>query len=113
MATKLGEPQRRRAREMFPVIKRYQDCGLTQKEFCEQENLALHVFHYWLKKYKQEQPSEPDASPNPAFLPIELTGRAYTKSTACEIALPTGIVIRFSHSPKPEQLAKFITSIGA
>ena len=130
MTTNHSNVQRRRqADEMFPIIERYLECGLTQEEFCQQKNMPLHVFHYWLKKYKREQSSAPKPSPPsqgraagaPAFLPIQLTGpepapNAKATATGCEtgieIVLPTGIVVRFGHTLEPEHLAHYIAAIA-
>lgn len=104
---------RRRAGEMFPVIARYLESDLTQEAFCRQENLAIHVFHYWLKKYRQQQkPAKPDAPGSPAFLPIQLAGVSAHGPSACEIALPNGIVVRFGHPLKPGHLGQIISAIG-
>jgi len=138
MTTNHSNVQRRRqAEEMFPIIERYLECGLTQEEFCQQKNMPLYVFHYWLKKYKREQGSAPKPSPlsqgraagAPAFLPIQLTGTepssgakaislrqaqdtATGRETGTEIVLPTGIVVRFGHTLEPEHLARYIAAIA-
>lgn len=41
--------------EMFPYIESWQTSGLTQKAYCDQHNIILHVFYYWLKRYRLKQ----------------------------------------------------------
>ncbi|TQM48545.1 hypothetical protein BDE36_0230 [Arcticibacter tournemirensis] len=38
--------------EMFPHIQAWKSSGLSQKSYCEQNNIASHIFHYWLSKYR-------------------------------------------------------------
>jgi|TARA_Y100000031_G_C8106591_1_gene331316 hypothetical protein len=49
------------------------DCrasGLTQKAFCQQRNIKIHTFHYWLKKISEKQTSEG------SFIPFQTTESA-------------------------------------
>jgi len=39
---------------MFEQVRVWQDSGLSQKKFCEQENIPYHVFHYWYKVYRNK-----------------------------------------------------------
>jgi len=43
-------------REMFSLIKEWQKSGMKQKDFCNQHDITLHAFYYWLRKYKQVHP---------------------------------------------------------
>ena len=36
---------------MFPLIKLWEDSGLTRAEFCQRHDLQLGTFTYWRKKY--------------------------------------------------------------
>ena len=35
--------------QMFKMISTWQQSGLSQKSFCEQNGIRYHVFHYWYK----------------------------------------------------------------
>ena len=39
----------------FAMIASWQQSGQSQKQFCLQNNIAYHVFHYWYKVYRSEQ----------------------------------------------------------
>ncbi len=102
-------PEKRTAVSMFPLIEKYLAGNSTQKQFCRQHNLKLWAFHYWLKKYRRQAPGAA-----PTFLPIQLSEESSVEpGSACEIVLPTGIVVRFPASAgfSPEQLAHFITAL--
>jgi hypothetical protein len=38
--------------ENFAMISSWQQSGLTQKKYCEQHQIAYHVFHYWYRRYR-------------------------------------------------------------
>lgn len=101
-------------KRMFPIIEQYLESGLTQKAFSKNQSLPLHVFHYWLKKYRGEQKQTDESGSSkkpqgPAFLPIQLTGMP---SSGCEISFPNGVKLRFPHMPEAEQLSHLIRSCG-
>jgi hypothetical protein len=41
---------------LFSLIELWQKGNISQKSFCEQNNIAYHVFHYWYRRYRQQQP---------------------------------------------------------
>jgi hypothetical protein len=79
--------------EMFFVIEEWRQSGLTQKEYCRQHNLVYHQFHYWYRKYREQQPA-PELSS--AFVQIK---PAITTSTPfAELFFPGGGRVVF-HQP--------------
>lgn len=76
------------------LLEKFERCGLTREQFCEQHDLALATFSLWRRKLRSEvlpipatfvelaipsQPSEVDAT-HPGELVVEL---------------PYGVVLRF------------------
>jgi hypothetical protein len=39
--------------DMFSLIRKWQNSEINQKDFCNQHEITLHAFYYWLRKYKQ------------------------------------------------------------
>ena len=39
----------------FAMITLWKQSGQTQKQFCLQNNITYHVFHYWYKVYRDQQ----------------------------------------------------------
>lgn len=58
--------------QMFSMIGCWQQSGLGQKAWCEQQSIRYHVFHYWYKKYKDMQLSDEKAG----FIPLHLPSSA-------------------------------------
>ena len=54
--------------KMYPLMKEYLSGDLTRSQFCSNKEIKLHVFQYWMKKYK----SELDEGVQGRFSPIEL-----------------------------------------
>jgi hypothetical protein len=40
---------------MFDKILQWQQSGLTQKAYCEQQGIAYHVFHYYYKRFREKE----------------------------------------------------------
>ena len=77
-----------RHRQMYALIEKSQNSPLSQKAFCQQEDLALSTFAYWLKKYRRSQQTAD-------FIPMKINERSSQKQSEwCEIEFPGGIVIR-------------------
>jgi hypothetical protein len=82
--------------EMFPLVENWLQSGLTQHAFSLRHQIPVHVFVYWVGRYRKARPAPPDPSADgdtPRFMRLF----APTISvTATEVALPGGVVIRFS-----------------
>jgi hypothetical protein len=64
---------------MFQVIERWKTSGLTQREYCKQQGIRYHVFHYWYKVYRDEQQARVN-TPSP-FVAIQVQGKENTTTT--------------------------------
>jgi hypothetical protein len=40
--------------EMFGLIEQWQQSGISQKGWCEQNGIRYHIFHYWYKRYRNQ-----------------------------------------------------------
>jgi len=43
--------------KMFASIRSWQQSNTTQKEWCQQQDIPYHIFHYWYRKFKVPQGS--------------------------------------------------------
>lgn len=53
--------------QFLEMITQWQKSGLTQKNYCVQNGIGYHIFHYWYRIYKSEQKS------TSSFIPVNLT----------------------------------------
>lgn len=44
---------RRTSSQMYPLLREYEESGLSKKEFCRTRGLSYAVFWYWYRKYKR------------------------------------------------------------
>ena len=88
--------------QMFDYINQWQQSGLTQKAFCQQVNLAYHVFHYWYKRYRITE-----SKPAPSFIKLGVSTSSVTSSI--ELVLPDGKRLLF-HQPVSSDYLKALIS---
>jgi len=78
---------------MFSLIEVWKTSGKTQKEFCQENDLAYHRFHYWFKKYNNQHRQASDEAP---FMSISM--RPASGTGKLEIVYPDGRRLIF-HQP--------------
>ena len=44
----------------FAMIIDWQQSGLSQQQYCQEQNIVYHSFHYWYKKFRDEQTQKPE-----------------------------------------------------
>ena len=93
--------------QMFAMVASWKQSGLSQKQYCEQNNIRYYVFHYWYKRYKDIQAPEKDAG----F--VALNVKPSLSSDSCnagiELLLPDGKRILF-HQPVSSDYLKALIS---
>ncbi len=78
--------------QKYAMIEQWQQSDLSQKKYCEQNNIAYHHFHYWYKRYLDQRMADSTTG----FIPVTLNAAS---STGCvELQLPDGKRILF-HQP--------------
>lgn len=76
--------------EMFPLVEAWQNSEQTQKAFCAAHDVSVSVLSYWLRRYRDHRAEECNESSG--FVPVHI---ATSGSFAIEMALPSGVVLRF------------------
>ena len=86
------EPTDQSAQErMFTLIEAWKESGLSQAAFCKERGVAYHRFHYWFKKYNDQNAS----AVQPTFSELTLP----TSGGGClEVIYPDGRKVIF-HQP--------------
>jgi len=82
------------------MISQWRQSGLTQKVFCETNNIRYHIFHYWYKIYRSEQ------SATSSFLPVNI--KPVPRQEQITITSPNGIQVQF---PLTDQAVRFIKQL--
>lgn len=87
--------QRRSSETWLSLIQAWQNSNLTQKEFCAQQSIAYSAFHYWFKKFREQ---ESLSGVSTGFVPVKITSNTPVEdngSVRIELALPDGRCVRF------------------
>lgn len=92
------------------TIEKYLASNLTQKQFCEQEQLTYSTFQLWLKKYRQTNGDSENARCHAGNNFVPLTFKPLAVPSEYTIEYPNGVVLRVS---SPIDLATLIRLIQA
>jgi len=71
---------------MYGLIEEQQASGQTAKAFCQQRQIKLGTFNYWLRKKRQSSQS--------AFVAVDVESRSQGKT---ELIYPNGVRLRLDH----------------
>jgi len=85
-----------RAKEMYALIERYFESGLSQKLFCKQHGITYSTFHWWQYQYKKYcQNSKATQLNSEDFIPVRVSSPIGTNSAShsCQIEYPNGIIV--------------------
>jgi hypothetical protein len=75
--------------QMFANIASWLTSDLSQKEWCRQQEMAYHVFHYWYRIYREEHPEPVNDS---SF--VRLAAKA-DMDVPCEVVFMDGTKVLF------------------
>jgi hypothetical protein len=78
------------------VIADWSRSGLTQRAYCEREDLAVGTFAWWKHHLKTERRATAERrsrSDTPPFVQVEVRGTAQRSELAEELPVPAGIEI--------------------
>jgi len=74
---------------MLAHIELWRRSGISQKKYCEQNEITYHIFHYWLRRYNHSNDQKPGG-----FIELQVqTGQPFI-----EVLLTSGMRIIF-HQP--------------
>ena len=80
------QDKKQQRQQKLAMIADWQQSGLSQKQYCQQHNIAYHVFHYW---YKRSKLQAADNNNEPAAF-VKLTSSAINTGVHTELLLPNG-----------------------
>ena len=108
---------------------RWEQTGLSQQEFCEQEKIKLTTFGYWRRELKRrdsqgesvksraalpsttQESSTARNTETPLFVPVQVSQAP--SAPLCEIVLPDGLVIRVSRVCDLEPVVRLVRTLEA
>lgn len=91
---------------MFDCIFQWQHSGLSQKAWCEQNNITYSSFHYWYKRFRSQQPGN-QQPPGKGFVQLLIQDRP-AGSPWCELVFGKGQRLLFHQSVAAEFIRSLI-----
>lgn len=89
--------------EMMKMISDWQSSGLKQKQYCQTNKIAYHVFHYWYGVYRSSETN------TGSFLPVKIKSIVATnKEQQITILGTSGIKVQL---PLTEQSIGFVKQL--
>jgi hypothetical protein len=88
--------------EMFASIVSWLSSGLSQKQWCEQQKITYHIFHYWYRKYRDEHPK---STADNSFVRLTVKPEA---GASCEVIFTDGTKIIFRESVPAQYLKSLL-----
>ena len=88
--------------KMFANIASWQLSDLSQKQWCDQEGITYHIFHYWYRKYRNEHPESPA---NHSFVRLTVKPEA---NASCEVVFTDGTKIIFLEAVSVQYLKSLL-----
>jgi hypothetical protein len=75
--------------QMFASIASWLSSNLSQKQWCQDQGITYHIFHYWYRKYRDEHPQ---SASDDSF--VRLTVKPGSDAS-CEVIFTDGTKIIF------------------
>jgi len=79
--------------DKFGIIERWKQSGKTISQFCKEENIPYHKFHYLHSKYKQQNNTS-------KFIKIKPLVREVIGGSYCELYFANGSRLVFNQKPE-------------
>jgi len=92
--------------KMFLLIQEWKQSGESQVSFCNRKNLHSHIFHYWLRRYKDQL--------NPAgnaFIPVTIPMNEKKSYGVIELHYPNGVRVVLPKNSDLSMVRTFINMV--
>jgi transposase-like protein len=106
------QPDLELARLWADRLRRHQRSALTVVQFCQREDISTAAFYQWRRRLAERDTETSAPVATPLFVPLRLP----TISSAVQIELPNGAMVRLPHDADARlvcQLVQLAGSLGA
>jgi hypothetical protein len=88
--------------QMFASIASWLSSELSQKQWCQDQGITYHVFHYWYRKYRDEHPESTGSN---SFVQLAVKPEA---GASCEVVFMDGTKIIFREAVPVQYLKSLL-----
>jgi hypothetical protein len=98
--------------EIYLAIELWKESGISQKDYCIQNDLSFSTFNYWQKKYQADRYGKKAKSFKP-FIPVHIPQSITTKiletgTRIISITYPNGVVVNCPVGISIEQIRELV-----
>jgi transposase-like protein len=98
--------------EMYMAIELWKESGISQENYCNQNNLSFSTFKYWQKKFQSDSQGKNSKSLKP-FIPVHIpqaitTNLAEADTHIISINYPNGVIVNCPAGISIEQIRGLI-----
>ena len=90
---------------MFSLIEVWKESGKTQREFCQEKDIAYSKFQYWMKKYGEQSRLGKDSG---GFVPVVVNNEP-KGSAVMELVFPDGRKLVFHQAVEVSYLQALLS----
>ena len=90
---------------MFSLIEVWKESGKTQREFCQEKDIAYSKFQYWMKKYSEQSSCGKDPG---GFVPVVVNNEPKS-SAVMELVFPDGRKLVFHQAVEVSYLQALLS----
>jgi len=88
--------------QMFASIASWLSSDLSQKQWCQDQGITYHIFHYWYRKYRDEHS---ESTGNSSFVLLTVEREA---GVSCEVLFTDGTKIIFREAVPVQYLKSLL-----
>ena len=99
---------RRKKEQMYSLVKRWQAGTASKTDFCKSEQINIHTFTYWVKKYNLFTEEEKPKSKSEKFISLRVTAPKRLDQQGLELYYPNGLRLRLEGQPDLAYLESLI-----
>jgi hypothetical protein len=99
-----------RQEQMFQLIEDFKRSGQTRKDFCAAQQMAVYVFYYWQRKYRDETRGLAQGS----FVAVRTNGKMQEspgKESVITVQYPNGVSLQVPVGSSVQVLRTLISLI--
>ena len=91
------------------IAEQFEHSGLTQKQFAQQQGLALSTVQTWIYR-RRRQASAPSAAPV-RLLPVEVAPPAVSSAAQVEVLTASGVRVSFAMGADISYVARLVAAL--
>jgi len=88
--------------KMFASIASWLSSDVSQKQWCQDQGITYHIFHYWYRKYRDEHL---ESTGDNSFVRLTVTPEV---GTSCEVICTDGTKIIFREAVPAQYLKSLL-----